>query len=180
MPGRRIHKPRNWPTAIDLFSGCGAVTAGLKSARFKVIAAVDNDPIACKTYRRNHPAVHLIEDDITNVDPGSIKGKTLKDRSLDLMVVCAPCQPFSNHQRSTGEDSRVQFVLESIRFAAALNPRMILFENVPGLASQRFELLRTDLDKGLRAQGYSLGNPIRLDAADFGVPQRRGPVHHVG
>lgn len=37
--------------AIDLFCGCGGVTEGLKQAGFTVIAAVDNDPICCQTYR---------------------------------------------------------------------------------------------------------------------------------
>jgi DNA (cytosine-5)-methyltransferase 1 len=43
------------PVAVDLFSGCGAVTQGFKQAGFKIISAVDNDPTACATYKKNHP-----------------------------------------------------------------------------------------------------------------------------
>ena len=173
MSPNQIHLSRRWPTAIDLFSGCGGVTAGLKATRFKVIAAVDNDPIACRTYRSNHPSVRLLERDITKIDPSSLKENLLEDTTLDLLVVCAPCQPFSSHQRYATEDDRISLILQAIRFAKALQPRLILFENVPGLAGPRFQKLREKLVMGLEDQGYHFGMTKRLDAADFGVPQRR-------
>ncbi len=166
-------KATRWPTAVDLFSGCGAVTAGLKAARFKVLAAVDNDPVACLTYRSNHPSVHLIEEDIVRVDPQELKDTILTGRKLDLMAVCAPCQPFSSHQRIAGKDDRAQLILQSIKFARILNPKVILFENVPGLTAPRFDKLRARLAQGLKDAGYLVGSPTRLDAAEFGVPQRR-------
>ena len=164
---------RQWPTVVDLFCGCGGVTAGLKAARFKVIAAVDNDPIACRTYRANHPSVRLVEGDIARIDPRHVKQSLMRESALDLLVVCAPCQPFSSHHRPKGEDDRVGLVLQTIRFASALQPRLILFENVPGLSAPRFKRLREKLAIGLQKQGYRLGTAKRLDAADFGVPQRR-------
>ena len=164
---------RQWPTAIDLFCGCGGVTAGLKAARFKVIAAVDNDPIACRTYRANHSSVGLIERDIAKVDPWHIRKSLLKERNLDLLVVCAPCQPFSSHHKSIIQDARISLVLQATRFAEALQPRLILFENVPGLTAPRFRKLRERLATGLKEQGYHFGTTKRLDAANFGVPQRR-------
>ena len=173
MSPNQIHLSRRWPTAIDLFCGCGGVTAGLKAARFKVIAAVDSDPLACRTYRSNHPSVRLIERDITIIDPWSLRENLLKDANLDLLVVCAPCQPFSSHQRYVAEDDRISLILQAIRFANALQPRLILFENVPGLAGPRFQKLREKLVTSLQGQGYHFGMTKRLDAADFGVPQRR-------
>lgn len=173
MPTSKGNVTRQWPTAIDVFSGCGGVTAGLKAARFKVVAAVDNDPVACQTYRSNHPSVRLMERDITEIDPRSIKSRLLKDRTLDMLVVCAPCQPFSSQRRSTREDDRANLLLQTIRFADALQPKLILFENVPGLTAPRFKKLRTKLVKGLKDQGYFFGKTMRLDASDFGVPQRR-------
>ena len=58
--------------AIDLFCGCGGVTEGLKQAGFTVVAAVDNDPICCQTYRLNHPEVNLFEKDICKIHSASI------------------------------------------------------------------------------------------------------------
>ena len=173
MPTNQVSASRRWPTAIDLFCGCGGVTAGLKAARFRVIAAVDNDPIACRTYRANHPSVRLMEKDITEIDPRHIRENLLRHGTLDLLVVCAPCQPFSSHQRTVAEDDRVSLMLQAIRFADALQPRLILFENVPGIEGPRFRTLRDSLMTGLRDQGYHFGTTMQLDAADFGVPQRR-------
>ena len=173
MPTNQVSASRRWPTAIDLFCGCGGVTAGLKAARFRVIAAVDNDPIACRTYRANHPSVRLMEKDITEIDPRHIRENLLRHGTLDLLVVCAPCQPFSSHQRTVAEDDRVSLMLQAIRFADALQPRLILFENVPGIEGPLFRTLRDSLMTGLRDQGYHFGTTMQLDAADFGVPQRR-------
>lgn len=161
---------RHWPTAVDLFSGSGAVTAALKRRHFRVVAAVDNDRIACATYRLNHPRVRMIEDDIRNVDPENIRDIDLEGQDLDLLVVCAPCQPFSSQNRKRGADQRATLILEAGRFARALRPKVIFFENVPGLAAHAELLERLEQELG---EDYTLGTPERVDAADFGVPQRR-------
>lgn len=168
-----VNVSRRWLSAIDLFSGCGGVTTGLKAASFKVIAAVDNDPIACRTYKANHPSIDLMEEDIRQIDPWHIKNHQLKGRNLDLLVICAPCQPFSSQQRTTEADDRVSLMFQAVRFAEALQPSLILFENVPGIIAPRFGKLREELATGLGHQGYHFGRATRLDAADFGVPQRR-------
>ena len=147
---------RRWPTAIDLFCGCGGVTAGLKAARFKVIAAVDNDPIACRTYRANHPSVRLFEKDIVHIDPWRMRESLPRHDTLDLLVICAPCQPFSSQQRAVVEDDRTSLMLQAIRFAYALQPRLILFENVPGLGGPRFKELRDSLVAGPQGSRISL------------------------
>lgn len=161
---------RRWPTAVDLYSGSGAVTAALKRRHFRVVAAVDNDKIACATYRLNHPRTRMIEDDIRKVDPKDIRDVDLGGRDLDLLIVCAPCQPFSSQNRKRGADQRSTLILEAGRFARVLRPKVIFFENVPGLAGHA-ELLE-ELKRELGRE-YTLGEPQRVDAADFGVPQRR-------
>ncbi len=161
---------RRWPTVVDLFSGSGAVTAALRQSRFRVVAAVDNDPIACDTYRLNHPSIKMIEGDVRKVDPENIRRKYLKGEDVDVLVVCAPCQPFSSQNRKRGVDQRSTLILEAGRFAQVLNPKIIFFENVPGLASQS-DLL-TELKEKL-GKDYTLGKAERVDAADYGVPQRR-------
>ncbi len=163
---------RAWPTVVDLFCGCGGVTAALKARHFRVVAAVDRDPVACESFRSNHQRVHLYERDIADVDPSEIR-RMLRERDLDLLVVCSPCQPFSQQNRSSSDDERAQLILSAIRFAAVLWPSLIFFENVPGLTRKRFEPILTKLRSGLTQLGYMVGEPQELDAADYGVPQRR-------
>lgn len=159
--------------AVDLFCGSGAVSAALHRNAFKVVAAVDIDEIACRTYRANHPGVDLVEGDILTIDPSEHPSfKTLS--GIDLLIVCAPCQPFSSQNRNRGDhDDRASLLLESIKFAAALKPACILFENVPGLASPGNLAMFSKLREGLAETGYLLSKPRRIDAATLGVPQRR-------
>lgn len=174
-PGRKMAQSRNknWPTAVDLFAGCGGVTEALKRKHFRIVAAVDNDPIACTTYRKNHPSVRLYENDIRDVSPWSIRNKLLNRRNLDLLVVCAPCQPFSSQGRRDKNDDRVWLIHSAVRFARVLRPKLILFENVPGLASPKFARILNKLRDGLLDIGYHVGAPEMVDAADYAVPQRR-------
>lgn len=163
-----MNKPR--PIAIDLFAGCGGVTEGLKQAKFKVLAAVDIDPIATETYRLNHRNVKLYRKDIREVNVFELKKLIPRGKELDLLTVCAPCQPFSSQNRHRMNDQRSTLILESLRFIKELQPKVIFFENVPGLAeSSVFVSLQTELFK----QGYSTIDPTVIDAADYGVPQRR-------
>lgn len=156
--------------AVDLFCGSGAVTSGL-SGGFEVLAAVENDRLACRTYAANHPGVRLFERDILEFDPNEIVAAEPRAAGIDLLVVCAPCQPFSNQNRHKGDDPRATLILQAARYAAVLRPRGILFENVPGLAgaSGAFDALAA----ALGAIGYVVGPPRKIDAADLGVPQRR-------
>ena len=183
MPRPRSHKARGtrgpdkrstrkWPTAIDLFSGSGAASAALKESHFRVVAAVDNDPTACATYRLNHPHVRLYETDILALTPDIIKRECLKGISLDLMVICAPCQPFSSQNRKRERDPRARLLIEGARFVAALKPKVVFVENVPGLASSTNADLLIEFHEKC-GQGYVFSEPMRVDAANYGVPQRR-------
>jgi DNA (cytosine-5)-methyltransferase 1 len=156
--------------AVDLFSGSGAVTAGLKQEGFEVVAAVDSDLIACKTYALNHPEVRLVSDDIKKANPLDIN-VALNGRELDLLVVCAPCQPFSSQNRKKAEsDPRMDLIFECVKFARVLNPTVIFFENVPGIVNAGLLEL---LSRRLKKLGYKLSVPLKIDAATLGVPQRR-------
>jgi len=165
--GNTINK--KW-LAVDLFSGSGAVTTGLKQEGFEVVAAIDSDAVACKTYSLNHPEVKLLSEDITKSNPDAVLGE-LNGRVLDLLVVCAPCQPFSSQNRKKAEsDPRVDLIFESVKFAKVLSPTVIFFENVPGIVSAG---LLGGLEKRLNRLGYKLSAPLKIDAATLGVPQRR-------
>ena len=91
-------------TAIDLYSGSGAVSEGLRRIGFKVLAAIDSDPICCRTYRANHDKVRLYEGDIRGIIPAQVRIDLELQGEVDLLVVCAPCQPFSTQNKKRFQD----------------------------------------------------------------------------
>lgn len=165
-------KPDTAPTMIDLFSGCGGVTAGFKAEGFRVLAAVEFDPVTARTYRLNHPEVVLYVEDIRSVSPEEVQRRCkLRSGQLTVLSVCAPCQPFSKQNRYRNADERASLVLEAVRFVETLRPVFLFVENVPGLKQNPdiLDKLLGDLD-GL---GYRVSAPAIVDAADYGVPQFR-------
>lgn len=162
---------REAPIAVDLFCGSGAVSAALKANGYRVAAAVDFSAACEKTYRLNHPEVRFRRRDIRMLKPSELLAAIPVGRQVELMAVCAPCQPFSSQNRRRGNpDNRAHLILESVRIARALKPRLIIFENVPGIVGNP---IFRELKRQLATAGYRLGDPQRVDAADFGVPQRR-------
>jgi len=161
-------------TAVDLFSGCGGLTQGLKKAGFRVLGAVDNDSMSIETYTANHPEVHVFETDIQDLTTGSFKRKVgLRKGELDLLAGCPPCQGFSALRTLNGavgvEDPRNGLMFEFQRFVEDLRPRAVMMENVPGLErDRRFE----EFCSWMEQLGYR-GDHRVLNAADYGVPQRR-------
>jgi DNA (cytosine-5)-methyltransferase 1 len=161
-------------TAIDLFSGCGGLSLGLKKAAFQVLAAVDNDPLANESYRKNHPHTLLLQQDITKVSATDLmRHLRLKRGQLDLLAGCPPCQGFSrlrtlNGQRRPREPMN-DLVFQFLRFVRVMRPKAIMMENVPGLTKNaRLKKFCRVLSK----LGYDWQYAV-LDAADYGVPQRR-------
>jgi DNA (cytosine-5)-methyltransferase 1 len=160
-------------TAIDLFCGAGGLTLGLKLAGFRVLGGVEIDPLACETYRANHPKAELWEQDIRTLPVVEVRERLgLELGDLDLLAGCPPCQGFSSirtRRRGTKYDPRNELLFEFVRFVDGLRPRAVMMENVPGLADDE-RLAR--LVRRLRRRGYGVSVDV-LDAADYGVAQRR-------
>ena len=161
-------------SAIDLFSGCGGLSLGLRRAGFRVIAAIDNDSLSSDTYRMNHPRTHLIKDDIKSIDPSEMMGELkLEVGDLDLLAGCPPCQGFSTLRTYNGgkkvEEPMNDLVFHFIRFVKALMPKTMMMENVPGLLKDgRMKQILRELEC-LRYKCHA----DSFNAVDYGVPQRR-------
>ncbi|HHW44998.1 MAG TPA: DNA cytosine methyltransferase [Desulfotomaculum sp.] len=170
----------NKPTAIDLFCGCGGLTVGLKKAGFRVLGAVDIDPLSVKTYKANHRDVEVWEMDIRDLKPAELLEKLrLKQGELDLLAGCPPCQGFSTMRTLNGairvDDPRNDLLLEFQRLVEALRPRAVMLENVPGLAEdERF----VSFCERMKELGY-IGDYRVLNAAEYGVPQRRRRLVYI-
>lgn len=162
-----------WPTAVDLFAGAGGLSAGLRQARYRVVGAVEFDPLAAETYRVNFPSVRLWQSDIRNLDPKLLLQELqIAPGDLGLLAGCPPCQGFSTIRTRRGRtvrDPRNALLMEFVRFAETMQPRTLMMENVPGLADYR--QFKSAVAR-LRRLGYTISWEVR-NAADFGVPQRR-------
>jgi DNA (cytosine-5)-methyltransferase 1 len=65
-------------------------------------------------------------------------------------------------------------VLSFARLVAELRPRYFVMENVRGFLARKHAARRRRFCKAVKAAGYAIRLPIRaLNAADYGVPQRR-------
>lgn len=169
-----------WPTAIDLFSGIGGMTMGLRSARYKVVGAVELCPLAAKTYSLNFPRNKVWVADIRTLDPklmmlelGIYKGE------LSLLAGCPPCQGFSTVRTRRGctvRDKRNSLILDYLRFVRAFMPKALIMENVPGLAN--YNLFRSTISE-LRKFGYTVKWGVH-DASQYGVAQRRKRLILIG
>ena len=157
-------------TAVDLFSGAGGATQGLRIAGYKVLAAVESDPVAAATYVVNHPRVRVYTQDIRELEAETLlHDLNLRRGEIAVLKACPPCQGFSSLRRGRVADERNDLVREVWRFIEVLRPLTFAVENVPGLRHDaRLELLI----RQARAIGYRVRDYV-VDAHDFGVPQRR-------
>jgi DNA (cytosine-5)-methyltransferase 1 len=159
---------------VDLFCGAGGLTRGLVDAGFGVVGAVEVDGLAAETYATNFPNVTLWDEDIREIQATHFAAELdLEPGDLDLLAACPPCEGFSTMRTLNGhapsDDIRNDLVLQLRRFIRVMRPKTVLVENVPALASD--PRLRT-LVRALGGLGYISRCDV-LNAADFGVPQRR-------
>lgn len=160
-------------TAIDLFSGAGGLSQGLKQAGFSVVGAVESVPTYAESYKMNHPKTNLKLSDITKIDPVEYMEELgLKAGDLDLLAGCPPCQGYSTigtRNRGQRNDPRNELVYEVLRFALAFQPKTIMMENVPALdKDDRLKHLVEELEK----IGYNVDHKV-LKMSNYGVPQSR-------
>ncbi len=170
-------------TAISLFSGAGGMDIGIRDAGFEVLAAIEQDEHCCSTLRanaENHAiGTRVIQADIRGIDPRILmKNLGLKTGGLDFLFGGPPCQSFSLAGKQLGlRDERGPLLFEIIRFTEALQPKVILLEQVKGLLSskgrtnRRGEVFEKFLTK-LEAINYTPKWRVIM-ATDYGIPQKR-------
>jgi DNA (cytosine-5)-methyltransferase 1 len=177
------------PKAISLFSGAGGMDIGILQAGFDILASIEKDRHCCSTLRsaieREARNTLVIEDDINNVEPQSLRTQLgLAVGELDLLFGGPPCQPFSQIGKQLAlDDERGLLLFQIIRFAEVFQPRAILIEQVKGLLSAKdalgkkggvFAMLLNDLEQ----LGYIPKWKI-INSADYGLPQLRKRVFIV-
>lgn len=164
------HRKARRPTVVSLFSGCGGSDAGLVAAGFDVVFANDKAAYARELYLANLP-----ETDFQCKDIGEIRSFP----RADLLVGCYPCQGFSQGGARVSDRKINYLYREFDRALRQIKPRAFVVENVSGMRRSDFaHLLRNQITR-FRMAGYRVQHQL-LDAAHFGVPQRRARIFIVG
>lgn len=158
--------------AIDLFSGAGGLSLGLKNAGWQVDAAIEHDGTAIATHKRNFPEVTHFQEDVQAIDFRRFRG-------IDLVSGGPPCQPFSVSGKRLGQFDVRDMVPQFVRAVAEANPRAFLMENVAGLTNLRFQSYLEDRISDLHHLGYTVFSKV-LNSADYGVAQKRRRLIVVG
>ncbi len=162
-------------TAVDLFAGAGGLSLGLASAGFRLLFAVDDWKVAVDSYRENfRHSIYLEDLSMVGVEELAV-GAHLRVGDLDLLAGGPPCQGFSIQRIGRDADDRNNLVLNFARAAIALQPRMLLMENVPGLLGQRGRHILAAFASILSLGSYGM-LVTRVDADQHGVPQKRSRV----
>lgn len=162
--------------AVDLFCGCGGISVGLKNAGFNVLAGIDIEKKYLASYKHNFPNAKALNTDITKVSPYEFMDELgISKGELDLLVGGPPCQGFSKNVPRKNrflEDPKNLLVKSFLDYCEALQPKMILMENVAEMKNGFDEIYSDEVVSRLEEQGYTITSTV-LNSADYGVPQRR-------
>ena len=196
--------------SVELFVGAGGLGMGLDRSGFRHALVADRDAHACATIRANltdaHPAVDGWP--LHECDVRELKYRFL-GTAIDLVSGGPPCQPFSMGGKHHGPLDERDMFPEAIRAVRELAPKAFVFENVRGLQRPAFaryleyisdhlafpELIIKDdeswidhadrlrqhraIENAYSGLSYRVNRRV-LNAADFGVPQRRDRLILVG
>jgi DNA (cytosine-5)-methyltransferase 1 len=165
---------------VDLFSGCGGFSVGFEQAGFTTQLALDIHPPSLETLRSNIPCAGTICGDIRKVPSHAIARHINKDRKALVVTAGVPCQGFSLSNRKRHDEDKRNFLFkEFIRISSELMPDCVVLENVSGLVSTKNGAFKRDIADAIQQLGYDVHFAM-LNAADFGVPQKRRRIFFVG
>ena len=131
---------------LDLFAGAGGLSLGFEmTEQFEVVAIVENNANAAKTYMKNHPGLKNY-DDIMKVDFDKIIEENGK---VDVVIGGPPCQGFSNANRQRRHliNGSNELVKRYVKAIEALNPDVFVMENVKTITSDKHSFCLTKEDQ---------------------------------
>jgi len=188
--------------SVELYTGAGGLALGISRAGFRHLAVVERDEDSCQTIKENKKRrveeMHrwpVFNCDVREFDFGSLP------EGIDLLAAGVPCQPFSIGGKHRGHSDERNLFPETIEAIRRLKPRAVIIENVRGLRRPSFaryfsyiELMLTYPEIARRKEEQWIDHLSRLEryhtkgkrdglyyrivhrilnAADYGVPQKR-------
>jgi DNA (cytosine-5)-methyltransferase 1 len=190
------------PKVISLFSGAMGLDLGFEAGGFEIRVANDIDQYAVATVKKNRPDIPIINHDIRQVSTSEILDKAgLRAGEADVVIGGPPCQPFSTAgKRLSIQDPQGSLFLQFVRVIEESRPHFFMMENVKGLVSAALkhvgfyerinnkrklapeEKLGSAFEfviKRFKQTNYSINWDV-LNAADYGVPQKRVRLFIIG
>ena len=167
---------------IDLFSGAGGLSQGFVQARYNVLAGIDFDEAALRTYRHNIKGALALKEDLFDeeVSMQNIE-RNLDNQKVDVVIAGPPCQGFSLTGSRDISDSRNKLYVAVAHAVERFKPKTFLIENVPGMATLYNGAVKQQIINTFEDMGYSVTVTSKpLLAADYGVPQMRKRMFFVG
>lgn len=156
------------------------MTLGLSNAGFEVLLSLDSSGACAATHQQNMPQVPFLHADLKEVTTEDILGRAGLERGeLDLLIGGPPCQGFSIIGARQANDPRNGLFREFLRVAEGLAPRVVVIENVPGLATLRKGRTLVEIGQAMEDSGYVVSG-AELVAAQYGVPQMRWRYFLIG
>jgi len=194
--------------SIELFTGAGGLALGISSAGFKHLAVIERDADSCASLRENQKR-NVLDMATWPVNECSVEEFDYKavPEDIELLAAGVPCQPFSIGGKHLGHEDERNMFPQTINVIRTVRPKAVLIENVRGLTRSSFaryfnyiqlmisypEIKRKSNEEWSghlsRLERYhTKGKPDGLfyrvvarilNAADFGVPQKRERVFIV-
>ncbi|ALZ77319.1 DNA cytosine methyltransferase [Rheinheimera sp. F8] len=197
-------------SSIELFAGAGGLALGMSNAGFNHSAIIEWNKDACETIRYNRLLDNSpiagwptpVENDARKIDYSAFR------EAVNVISGGPPCQPFSLGGKHQGYNDERDMFPEAVRAVRELKPKAFIFENVKGLMrasfSDYFEYINLQLafpdfvrkpeeswEKHLYRlkcySGQSKASDLHyklnvklLNAANYGVPQKRERVFFIG
>lgn len=178
---------------LELCSGCGGLSLGLKTAGFDLTAHIEVDPEAAASYALNFGKGRLPSDPW--VRPRDMEAYSAEQLTRDLgfatgavdtfdvLAAGLPCQAFARIGRSklreiAGDedafrnDPRAALYRRFLKFVNDVQPLAIVIENVPDILNFGGHNVSDEICEALEESGYRAAYTI-LNAAHYGVPQVR-------
>ncbi len=161
---------------VEIFSGPGGMGLGAREAGISVKLAIEKDKYAAQTYLFNHKDTTVVVDDIENINEFHFE----RNGEKVILFGGPPCQGYSNSNRKTRSSGNPKNWLfkQFMRAAKMINPDWIVIENVPGLKNMDKGYFLKKICENLHDMGYTPNVKV-LNAADFGVPQKRERIFIV-
>lgn len=152
--------------AIDLYSGVGGWSLGLRLSGIEVVASYELWGPANETnFKNNSHQAQTV--DIRRLSLGDLP------RDIDIVVGSPPCTQFSFSNRGGGGDiaDGLEDIKRFLTIVDHLKPRLWAMENVPRVA----KIIEAELEEGGKLASFRhLGCVTHIiDMAEYGLPQRR-------